>query len=133
MALTAVCLLRRLGICDDAEAIAVAGIDADRVFHAAFAQRAAQRADGPLQGVLGHRHARPEGIEQFVLGDDPLAAADQIGEQIEDAWLQRHLAFGQPQDAARLVEPKRTKFKRQLTISRSLAQSGQDQQMLRPA
>ena len=57
-----------------------------------------------MQGAVDNDSARPESFQELVFADHPVAMADQIGEEIEDSWLQRDLSIAEAQLAPLLVD-----------------------------
>ncbi|MEY9203646.1 hypothetical protein ABIF05_002756 [Bradyrhizobium elkanii] len=91
------------------KAIAFARQISDRAVHAAVAERGAQRTHRPLQRVVGDRHIRPDGFEEFFLGDDPLAVSNQIDQQIEHTRLQWDLLARAQQHASSFIKLEQSK------------------------
>ncbi len=58
-----------------------------RLVFAVVAHRLARFLDGRGESRRGHVQARPEGVEQLVRRHHPLAALDQVGEQVEGLRL----------------------------------------------
>jgi hypothetical protein len=74
-------LARGFAIEHGSEAIAAPRDRGDRLRPEGFAQA----ADLHLQIVLRDHQAGPDGVEQFVLGNDPVAAFHQRQQQVESA------------------------------------------------
>jgi hypothetical protein len=51
---------------------------------------AARRLDARRHGRLADEAVAPHVVEQLVLRDDPVAVLDEIGEDAEHLWLDRH-------------------------------------------
>ena len=67
------------------------------------AEQLAQRADLDLEVVLLDHHARPDDVEQLVLGHEALAPLDQRAEHVERPLAERHrAAVGHQQALVRL-------------------------------
>ena len=67
-------------------------------------QRGACQTDAALQCPIPHHHVRPEDIQQLLFAHDPVAVPDEVQEQIQDEWLQGHLAAVRAQLTLLLVD-----------------------------
>ena len=106
-AAAAACPLARGGLVGTvvhAEAVAMARIGTHRIRQAGVGERAACQAHDALQRVVDHDAARPQRVEQLVLGHHALAVAHEIAQQIEHARLQLQLPAVRRERTPRLVQ-----------------------------
>ena len=75
--------------CDEPEAAAVHRLD-DRLPLAVVAERTAGVLDPGRERGLGHEPVAPDAVEQFLLGDHPVAMLDEEAEHVEDLGFGRH-------------------------------------------
>jgi hypothetical protein len=73
---------------DEPETVPVLGAQ-HRLALAVVPYRLASLLHGPGERRWGDAHARPQGVEQLVRGNDALAALDQVDEEVEDLRLDR--------------------------------------------
>src|SRR5882724_10640180 len=71
---------------------------------AAVADRGAGRIDAAGQRGFGNRSAAPDRVEDFVLGNDPIAIANQILKQVENLRLDGDKLACAPQFAPLRIE-----------------------------
>ena len=76
-------------VADESEAFAGQGLDQCLRFPA-VADRGARRIDARRQRRFGDDSAVPNGVDQIVFADDPVAILDQIEDEIEDLRLDRN-------------------------------------------
>ncbi len=87
------------------EAETLAGHGADQPLRlAAVAHRLARGVDPAGQGRFRDDPPAPNRVQQIVLGDNAVAVADQVHQQVEHLRLQRDRFAAPPQFAARHVE-----------------------------
>jgi len=86
------------------EAVAAPAIGADPLRAAAVADGAPRRAHGPGQGVGGDGLARPEPLEQLLVGHDAVPLLDQQGQERQGLGLDRHHLTAPAELAGRVVE-----------------------------
>ena len=96
-------LRSRLNIPDEPEALAQDGAD-QPLLVAAVAQRAARGVDAGRQRRFRHDTPVPDGVEQLVLGDDTLALADEVADEVEHLRLDRDDRAPATQFAASRIE-----------------------------
>ena len=74
--------------CDEPVAPPVGGLDELRRVRV-VAERAPHVANGALQHRLADEDVRPDGVEQFLFGDEAAGARGEVFEQRERLWRER--------------------------------------------
>ena len=74
------------------------------LFGSAIAYGPPGGTDAGAQGRLRNGAALPDGVDQFVLGDDPVVIANEVNEQVENLRLDGHELACSPQLAPRDID-----------------------------
>lgn len=88
---------------DETEASPWEGLD-HRLSAAAVAKGSPDRVDTRVQRAIGNRAAVPDGVDQLVLGDDPVPVLDQVGEDGEHLRLESDRVVTVAELQARAIE-----------------------------
>jgi hypothetical protein len=72
----------------------------ETLLFAGVADRASDGVQSGRQRRIGYNATIPDRVDEIVLADDPIPAADQIFEQVENLWGRRHNIGPAPQLAS---------------------------------